>query len=71
MRRSMKGGGAEVRLGWAVFIGALLINCSIDNARSTWDHTSYRAIVMPRPSRKGHTAERLVLCGKRSGPFQA
>jgi hypothetical protein len=67
MGKPMKVGGAEVGSGWAVFIGALLIDCSIDNARFTRGYTGRRAIGMPRPSRKGQIAERLVLCGKRSG----
>ena len=67
----MKVGGVEVRLGWAVFIYTILINCSIDSDRSTWDCTSYGAIDMPRLRCKGQIAERLMLCGKRSGPLQA
>jgi hypothetical protein len=67
----MKVGGAEVGSGWAVFIGGLLIDCSIDNAQFSWGCTSRRAIGMPRPYRNGQTAERLVLCGKKSGPLQA
>jgi hypothetical protein len=71
MGKPVKVGGAEVGSGWAVFIGALLIDYSIDNARFAWGCTRCKAIDMPRPSCQGQTVERLVRCVKRSGPLQA
>jgi hypothetical protein len=67
----MKVGGAEVGSGWAVFIGGLLIDCSIDNTQFTWGYTSCKQSPCHVPARKGQTAERLILCRKKGSPLQA